>query len=67
MLVKNFECLHNLTEINDRPLFGKETFFLNQFIQSTTIAIIINKIEIVRSLKHIDIVDNILRLVSELS
>jgi len=48
-----------LSEEVKSSLFRERAFFLHQFVHSTTVAILIDKVKVVGSFKHIDVLDDI--------
>jgi len=56
---KHFECLHHLPEEIQGPFLGEGAFLLHQFVHRASVTILIDEVEIVGSLKHIDVFDDV--------
>jgi len=56
---KNLESLHHLPEEIKSSLLRERPFFLHQFIHCAAVAILIHKVEIIRSFEHVDVFDDI--------
>jgi len=56
---QNPESLNDLFEVNQSSFFRERSFFLHEFIKSSSITILIDEVKVVGSFEHIDILDNI--------
>lgn len=59
MLIQNFKCLYNLGKICQSHPFWELSFLFQKFLESATIAELINKIEVVGCFEHIEIFDDV--------
>jgi hypothetical protein len=56
---ENLESLHHLPEEIKCSLFREGTFLLHEFIHSAAVAILIDKVEIIGSFEHVDVLDDV--------
>ena len=56
---QHFEGLNNLSQIDQAFLLGEGTLFLHEFVKSSPVAKLIDEVEVVGSLEHIDILHNV--------
>jgi hypothetical protein len=56
---KYFKSLYDLSKVYEGSFFRKGSLLLHEFVQCSSVAILINEVEVVGSLKHIDIFDDI--------
>lgn len=56
---QHFERLHDLLEEEQSPLLGKWTFLLHQFVESAPVAVLIDEVEVIGSLEHVDVLDDV--------
>lgn len=56
---QHFESLHHLSEKKQGFFFLKRALFLHEFVHGTSVAVLVDKIEIIGSFEHIDVLDNI--------
>lgn len=66
MFIQNLKPFQYLLQKLHSFMLRKVPIFLYETIKCTPIAVLIDKIKIIRSLQHIDIVDDILALVTDL-
>ena len=60
MFIQHAKSLNNLREIRQCYLFRETSFFLEHFLKSTTVAVLIYEVEIIDSLEHIEVFDDML-------
>jgi hypothetical protein len=56
---KNLECLDNLLEVEENSLLGEGSLLLHEFIESSTVAVLIDEVEVVGGFEHIDVLDDV--------
>jgi hypothetical protein len=56
---QNLEGFHDLLEIEERSLLGQGALLLHEFVQSSAIAVFIDKVEVVGCFEHIDVFDDV--------
>ena len=56
---KDFKCLHHLSKKVESSFLWERALLLHQFVHRASIAILIDEVEIVSSLKHIDVFHNV--------
>lgn len=56
---ENFEGFYHLPEIDECSFFREGSLFLHKFIECSSIAKFINKIKVIYSFKHINILDDV--------
>lgn len=62
VLVENLEGLKELLINKQSLLFGKHTLLFEDAFESTAVAIFVDKVEIVRSFEHVNVLDDVLML-----
>lgn len=58
IFIKYLKSVNKLFEDEQGVLLTDNSFFTKQSLESASIAILINKIKVIGSLKHVDILDN---------
>lgn len=56
---QDFESFDHLAEVGEGSFFGEGPFLLHGFIQSAAIAILVDEVEVVDSLEHVDVPDDV--------
>jgi hypothetical protein len=56
---KHLKRLHNLLEVKHGSLLRKRTLLLHDAVQGATVAVLIDEVEVVGSLEHVDVLDDI--------
>ena len=56
---EDFESLHDLSEINQTFFLRQWSFFLEQFVKGSSVAELIDEVEVVGSFEHIDVLDDV--------
>jgi len=60
VFIKNLKCINELFEYQQSLLLRKSPLFPQQSLECTSIAVLINKVEVIGSFKHINILDDML-------
>lgn len=60
MFIQHAKSLNNLRKIRQCYLLRETSFFLEHFLKSTTVAVLIDKVKIIDSLEHIEVFDDML-------
>lgn len=56
---QHFEGLDDLPEITESFLFWEGTFFLHEFVESASVAELVDEVEVVGSFEHVYVLDDV--------
>ena len=56
---EDFEGLEDLPKVDEGFLFGEDSLFLHEFVESTAVAVFIDEVEIISGFEHVDVLDNV--------
>ena len=54
-----FECLNHLPKEKKASFFRERSFFLHQLVHCSTVAVLVDKVKVIGSFKHVNILYNI--------
>lgn len=54
-----FEGFHHLAEEEECSFFGEGSFLLHEFVHGSSIAVFVDKVEVVGGFEHVDVLDDV--------